>query len=105
MPNPSLTESSKIGCLYRAVYVERFFVIIEETDLTVKLWFYPTYTFAVVSKAEFLCALEQNQLEFVEKLPYDVVKSINSGPTNQETLKKTYDDYHRRKQSIISGEL
>jgi hypothetical protein len=105
MQTPSSTESSKIGYLYRAVYVERFLVVIDETELTLKLWFYPTNSFATVSKSEFLLALQQNQFEFIEKVPYDVIQSINSGPSEKQKLKYAYDDYHRRKQSIISSEL
>lgn len=105
MQTPSSNESSKIGYLYRAVFVERFLAVVDETDLTLKLWFYPTNSFATVSKSEFLLALEQKQFEFVEKMPYDIVQSINSGPSEEQKLKYAYDDYHRRKQSIISSEL
>jgi hypothetical protein len=105
MQNPSSTKSSKVGYLYRAVYIERFVAVVEETDLTIKLWFYPTNSFAQVAKAEFLAAIEQNQFEFIEQMPYDIVQSINSGPNKEQKLKYAYDDYHRRKQFIISSEL
>lgn len=105
MQDHSSTKSSKIGYLYRAVYVERFVAIIAETDLTLKLWFYPTNSFAHVSKSEFLSAVEQNQFEFIEQMPYDIVQSIISGPSEDQKLKYAYDDYHRRKQFIISSEL
>lgn len=104
MQEPSSPKSNKIGCLYKAIYVERFVAIIDETEYTLKLWFYPTNTFTIVSKEEFLTALSQNQFEFVEKMPYDIVQSINMQST-KNSLKNTYDDYYRRKQSIISSEL
>lgn len=105
MQDPLSTKSSKLGYLYRAVYVERFVAIVGETDLTLKLWFYPTNSFADVAKAEFLSAIEQNQFEFIEQMPYDIVQSIISGPSEEEKLKHAYDDYHRRKQFIISSEF
>lgn len=105
MQDHSSPKSSKVGYLYRAVYVERFVAIVDETELTLKLWFYPTNSFAHVAKSEFLSAVEQNQFEFIEQMPYDIVQSINSGPNEEQKLKYAYDDYHRRKQSIISSEL
>ena len=105
MSNHSSPKSDKIGCLYKAVYVERLMAIIDETTNTYKLWLYPTNSFAVVSKPEFLSAIEQKQIEFLEKMPYDIIQSINNQQSTQDQLKQSYDTYYRRKQSIISSEF
>jgi hypothetical protein len=108
MSTQSQTKSDKIGCLYKATYIERFFIILEETDLSLTLLIYPTYSKAVVSKAEFLSSIAQNQVEYIATMQHSEITDLQklySTADKLEPFKQAYEDYHRRKQSIISSEL
>jgi|GEM_PF-1712131 len=107
MSHQSQTKSDKIGCLYKATYIERFFIILDESELSLTLLIYPTYSKAVVSKTEFLASIAQKQVEYIATLPQSDITDLQKSYSGDklEPFKQAYEDYHRRKQSIISSEL
>lgn len=101
----SQIESVKTGSLYKALRIEQFFTIIDQTDLTLTLYVTRTNNKITISKKEFLHKLQQQEILYVDQISDDEVQKLRRICDTSHQLKKSYDDYHRRKQSIISSEL
>lgn len=97
-------QTIEIGNMYRSVHIERVFIIIGESELTLTLCTYPPYSTSIVSKSEFLSTIKQNKLEFIERISDNDIRQLKPLEPKYQFY-KAYEDYNRRKQSIIQSEL